>query len=120
LKFWKERVSDWREVTPGVRRRILSSDENAMLVLYKIKPRAILAKHSHTNTQHGLVIKGGGTFEFSNGKKYEIGEDEAYYVPPNEEHMLRTGSAKENIFLDVFVPPREDFRAESRRADADS
>jgi quercetin dioxygenase-like cupin family protein len=120
LKFWKERDSDWREVTPGVRRRILSSDKNAMLVLYKFKPRTILAKHSHANTQHGLVIKGGGTFEFSNGKKYEIGENEAYYVPPNEEHMLRTGSANENIFLDVFVPPRQDFRAESRRANSDS
>ena len=105
---------------PGVRRRILSLDKNAMLVLYKMKRRNILAKHSHANTQHGLVIKGGDTFEFSNDKKYEIGENEAYYVPPNEEHMLRTGSAEENIFLDVFAPPREDFRAEARIADVDS
>ena len=102
---------------PGVKRRILSWDKDGMLVLYKIRANALVARHSHANAQHGLVIKGGGTFEFSGGKKYEIRENEAYYVPPNEEHQLLTGSEEENILLDVFLPPREDFRKESRNCD---
>ncbi len=119
MKFWKEKNSDWREVMPGVNRRILSFDNAAMLVLYNINPRTLIPKHTHTNAQHGLVLKGGGTFQFGDGKKYEIAENEAYYVPPNEEHMLLTGSAEENIFLDVFIPPRDDFRKESRIPDLD-
>jgi quercetin dioxygenase-like cupin family protein len=117
LKFWTDKESDWREVMPGVMRRILSWDKDGMLVLYKIRANTVVAKHSHTNAQHGLVIKGGGTFEFSSGKKHEISQNEAYYVPPNEEHKLLTGPEEENIFLDVFLPPREDFRKESRQSD---
>jgi len=117
LKFWKESPSDWREVLPGVKRRILSWDKDAMLVLYNISANTVIAKHNHVNAQHGLVIKGGGTFEFSNGKRYEIRENEAYYVPPNEDHMLLTGPAPENIFLDVFLPPRKDFSNELRESD---
>jgi len=119
MKFWNNRNSDWREVIPGVERRILSTDKDVMLVLYKIKPNTMVARHSHTNAQHGFVIQGGGTFTFSNSKTYEVRENDAYYVPPNEEHMLLTGSEDESIFLDAFVPPREDFRHESRKADAD-
>jgi mannose-6-phosphate isomerase-like protein (cupin superfamily) len=117
LKFWKERTSDWREVLPGVKRRILSWDKDVMLVLYNISANTVIAKHSHVNAQHGLVIKGGGMFEFSNGKRYEIRANEAYYVPPYEDHMLLTGPAPENIFLDVFLPPRKDFIGESREPD---
>ena len=119
MKFWKEKQSDWREVAPGVKRRILSLDKDAMLVLYKMKGKTTVATHSHANAQHGLVIRGGGTFEFANGKKCEVGENDAYYMPPNEEHMLLTGPTEENIFLDAFIPPREDFGQESRRADLD-
>jgi len=105
---------------PGVIRRILSWDNDGMVVLYKIRANTIVPRHRHTNTQHGLVIKGGGTFEFSTGKKYEISQNEAYYVPANEEHMLLTGPEEENIFLDVFIPPREDFKKESRNPDRDN
>jgi len=102
---------------PGVLRRILSWDKEGMLVLYNIKANTVVPRHSHTNAQHGLTIKGGGTFEYSTGNKHKVTPNEAYYVPPNEEHSLLTGPEKENIFLDVFLPPREDFRKETRPSD---
>jgi quercetin dioxygenase-like cupin family protein len=119
LKFWKERDSDWHDIVPGVKRRILSFDKDAMVVMFKIGPRTTIAKHSHPNAQHGVIIKGSGTFEFSNGKKHEVAENVAYYVPSNEEHTLQTGPAEENILVEIFTPPREDFRRESRNADLD-
>ncbi len=102
---------------PGVLRRILSWDKEGMLVLYNIKANTVVPRHSHTNAQHGLTIKGGGTFEYSTGNKHKVTPNEAYYVPPNEEHSLLTGPEEENIFLDVFLPPREDFRKETRQPD---
>lgn len=112
MPLWHDAATAWHEILPGVRRRILAHAPSAMLVLYRIEPGRIFPKHTHPHAQYGTVLQGGGTFQVGSAS-WEMGVGDAYYVPPDVPHELRTSGSVPTVILDVFAPEREDFLKET-------
>jgi quercetin dioxygenase-like cupin family protein len=118
MPLWHDRVDAWHEVLPGVHRRILARSSSVMLVLYRIEPGRVFAKHTHPHVQAGMFLEGGGTFEVGNAT-WTVGPGDSYSIPPNVPHELRTRPDQPSVILDVFAPEREDFVPEALPPDAD-
>jgi quercetin dioxygenase-like cupin family protein len=83
-----------------------------MLVLYRIAPDTVFPRHTHPHAQYGTVLEGAGTFQVGD-RSWTIRAGDAYYVPPEIPHELRTDASAPTVILDVFAPEREDFLKET-------
>jgi len=115
VRLWRERREDWLEPMPGVRRRLLSHDDKALLLYVELGPGVEYPAHSHVHTQYGVVLRGGGVIEGDNGL-VEVREGDAYYLHSNETHRFKAGPAG-MLVLEVFTPLREDLAKDARRPD---
>ena len=101
---------DFKElrVVPGVVHHVVSS-ERIMLVVAEIEPNTSLPPHTHAvEEQMGMVLE--GELEMTvGGETRKLKKGDAYIAPPNVEHGGRTGE-KPAIYIDIFSPPREDFK----------
>ncbi len=95
------------ELAPGATARALFG-ERAMLNLVEMEPGATVPAHSHPHEQLGLILRGSMTMAIG-GEPHELGELDAYAVPPHVEHGGVAGPAGA-VLLDVFAPVREDYR----------
>ena len=95
------------ELFPGIVGAI-ASGEKLMLSFLDLDEGAEVAEHSHPHEQAGLILEGALLFR--------IGEEErlcrpgaGFIIPPNVIHWgkIETGPCK---VLDIFSPPREDYR----------
>lgn len=100
---------------PGVRRRVLSHDEKALLLYVELGPDIEFPAHSHVHTQYGVVIRGGGIIDGANGV-VELREGDAYYIRSNETHRFKAGPSG-MLVLEVFTPQREDIAKYGRKPD---
>ncbi len=116
MPLWRDRAETWHEILPGVRRRILARAAEAMLVLYRIEPDRVFPMHTHRHSQFGTVLEGGGTFTVG-GRSWTVGPGDAYCIPPEVRHELKTDPRAPSVILDVFVPEREDFLPEASAPD---
>lgn len=96
-----------QEAVKGVQYKILVKGENIMVVLFELKPYAIVPNHNHVEEQAGIVLKGDGDFEIGE-KVYRVKEGMAYHLPSNVSHRVEVGKDG-GIFLDIFSPPRKDL-----------
>ncbi|MDO5562042.1 MAG: cupin domain-containing protein [Synergistaceae bacterium] len=94
------------EPIAGFSRKILSYDENLMVVEGTFKKGTFVASHHHPHTQASYVSSGsirakvgGETRTLSKGDSILMGPDE-----PHEIEML-----EDSVVIDVFTPMREDF-----------
>ena len=96
----------WEELGGGLKRKIMSYDDNLMMVKVAFETGGIGALHSHFHTQMSYVES--GAFEITIGDKTgTLKKGDAYYIPPNIIHgalCTETG-----ILVDIFTPLREDF-----------
>jgi unsaturated pyranuronate lyase len=81
---------------------------DAMLNLVDLEPNAVVALHSHPHEQLGVVLSGEMTL-LVNGTEHLLRAMDAYTVPGAIEHEGRAGPDGA-LVLDVFQPPREDYR----------
>ena len=96
------------ELAPGITLRIMSG-QNIMMSMVEIAPKAVLPPHSHSNEQAGIVLE--GEFEFTVGDETrKLRPGDAYMIPGGVEHSL-VGSDGWALCLDIFSPPREDYKA---------
>jgi len=109
--LWSDKQEAWREVMPGVRRRILAHSATGMMVMYYIESRKVFPLHSHPHAQYGVFLQGGGVFKVGD-REWAVKKGDAYYVPPGVLHELRTGD-EPSVIIDFFTPPREDYLAEA-------
>jgi len=63
--------------------------------------------HSHPNEQAGYVISGKIRLQFAEYDEI-LTTGDSYAIPKNQEHSIEVIEAGEVI--DVFTPPREDYR----------
>jgi quercetin dioxygenase-like cupin family protein len=112
MPLWHDSETAWHEILPGVRRRILSHGAAAMLVLYRIEPGRVFPRHTHPHAQLGTFLEGGGTFQVGDSS-WTVRAGDAYYIPPNVPHELRTDATRPSVVLDAFAPQREDFLPEA-------
>ena len=101
----------WEEVAPkepaeGVRMRVITGN-NVQMVLFELEEGAEIPTHSHPHEQMGTVLKGRILLKVG-GEEKVLREGDAYIAPPNTPH---SGKALEkSTVLDVFSPPREEYR----------
>jgi quercetin dioxygenase-like cupin family protein len=110
--MWHEKPGAWREVLPGVRRRILTHSPAGMMVLYKIDPGCVFPRHNHTHAQYGIFLEGGGDFKVGE-KVWKISRGDSYFIPPGIYHELKTDSKLPSVVVDFFTPAREDYLKEA-------
>ena len=96
-----------RELAPGVTLRTMWGDK-VMMSVVEVAPKAVVPMHTHPHEQSGLVLQ--GEFEFTiGGETRMMRQGEAYMIPGGVEHGL-TGSDGWSMALDIFSPPREEYK----------
>ncbi len=106
----KQFISDaeipWDDLGGGLKRKIMSYDDNMMMVKVLFEKDGIGTLHHHFHTQMSYVES--GVFEITIGEKSQIlKQGDAYYIPPHAVHgavCLEAGT-----LVDIFTPLREDF-----------
>jgi quercetin dioxygenase-like cupin family protein len=108
--FWHDKPDAWKQVMPGVKRRMLSHSVTGLMVLYKIESGKTFALHNHPHAQYGVFLEGGGKFRVGDSV-WDMKSGDAYFIPPGVSHELKT--EKESLILDFFTPEREDYVKEA-------
>ncbi|MFQ5839770.1 MAG: cupin domain-containing protein [Candidatus Methylomirabilales bacterium] len=100
-------ASPEREIAPGVKIRV-AWGKHLMLSRVVMEPGAVVPMHSHPNEQAGIVLA--GEFDFTIGTETRrVRTGDTYFIPGGVTHGC-TASAGQAIALDIFTPPREDYK----------
>ncbi|MBS3847358.1 MULTISPECIES: cupin domain-containing protein [Devosia] len=104
--FAQPETSEWIELAPGNRRRVLIHTPELMQVEFGFDKGGIGAPHSHPHIQVSYVAE--GTFEVTiDGKTETVGTGGSFIVPTGLVHSVVALEA--GRLVDVFTPMRQDF-----------
>ena len=103
-KYRKDTVL--QDLGDGVTRRILSYNEDIMMVEVSFQKGSVGSVHTHLHTQATYVLKGSFCFTI-NGVEVVVNQGDTLHFNSNEPHG--TVCLEEGTLLDVFTPMREDF-----------
>lgn len=92
--------------------------EGAMINLVDLEPGAEIPLHSHPHEQLGYVVEGEIVMVID-GTEHRMPPGTAYVIPGGVEHSGR-GSPEGCRVVDVFRPPRDDYRERLERADREA
>lgn len=99
------------EMLPGVHRRTMATTDEAMLCEFFLEREAVVPPHQHMNDQVGYVIS--GKLEMTIGGIIQVcGPGDSYAIPGGVLHSAL--ALVDTIAIDVFSPPRDDYRTEAR------
>ena len=97
------------ENPPGVVRKTLSYNDEAMVCHFHIAKDAVIPLHEHRATQIGYIVKGKARFLAAETKdEFEAGCGESYVFGPHVEHG--TVALEETEYVEVFTPPRDEYK----------
>lgn len=92
---------------PGVTMQSMAGGK-LMSIWVTIEPNIDFPYHQHPHEQMGFMLE--GALELTmNGESRNLRPGEAYAIPPFLPHKAKTGP-EGCVVLDVFTPPREDYR----------
>jgi quercetin dioxygenase-like cupin family protein len=95
-----------REVMPGFRGRFVHT-ERTTFAFWQVEAGAELPEHSHPHEQIAHVLE--GTFELTvDGVAHRLGPGQVLPISSETPHSGRAITACR--ILDVFSPPREEYR----------
>jgi quercetin dioxygenase-like cupin family protein len=113
--IWRFDDASFKEVSPGMRRRIFNGD-NLSMCFWRIDsstPRTPFDGHPN-NEQFGLIIAGQLDFRLGTNERTLLGPGDIYYAPKNyphgDSHFIGDPKTGETWILDVFSPVREEYR----------
>jgi len=92
----------------GIQRVTLTYDRDNMMCYFYIEKGAVLAQHTHPQSQIGIVIKGRVDFIKEDGEVLELKAGDSYYFAPMEPHGLRAHEKVE--LIECFSPSRDDYK----------
>jgi quercetin dioxygenase-like cupin family protein len=96
-----------RELVPGVTIRTMWG-EKIMMALIDIGPGALVPLHTHQHEQCGRVLS--GSFYLTiDGETRLLREGDHYVIPGGVQHSAR-GTDSPSLALDIFSPPREEYK----------
>lgn len=99
------------EMLPGIHRRTMAVTDEVMLCEFFLQRGASVPAHSHLNDQVGYVIF--GRMELTIGDTTEVlHPGDSYAIPGGIVHSAR--ALVDSLVIDVFSPPRDDYRTEAR------
>ena len=109
-QFNKTLVQDdelpWEIVDAKIKRKIMSYNEDLMLVKVAFEQGGIGATHKHPHLQISYIAS--GIFEITIGGEIKILKDgDVYFVPSDVLHGAVC--LEDGILIDVFNPMRKDF-----------
>jgi quercetin dioxygenase-like cupin family protein len=105
------------EMLPGVVRRTMTDGERMMLILVTINAGAVVPSHTHPHEQTGYLVSGRMEFKLGN-EKLELEPGDSWLVPPDVPHEVK--ALEDCIIIDVFSPPREDYRAAAEEVEEEA
>ncbi|MGB7339186.1 MAG: cupin domain-containing protein [Phototrophicaceae bacterium] len=107
----RNRDTEQIEMLDGVHRRTMATTDEAMLCQFQLDANSIVPLHHHMNDQVGYVIS--GRVELTIGDTVQIlSAGDSYAIPGGIQHGAHVLEAA--VLIDVFSPPREDYRTEAR------
>ena len=95
------------EMFPGVVRRTMTAGDHMMLVEVRMDRGAVVPAHTHPHEQTGYLVSGSARFRIA-GEERGIKAGDCWMVPGGVEHEVTALEAA--VFIDVFSPPREEYR----------
>jgi len=107
---------DWSSIpvetiAAGVTRQMISGDR-LMVCRLTLAARTVTAIHSHIHEQMTIVERGSADF-FVEGRKQTATAGDVLLFPSGIQHGA-TMLDEEVVLIDIFSPPREDFRQAKR------
>lgn len=100
--------ADWTPTELGVKRRILTWNEQLMLVEVAFEKDAVGTLHRHPHIQSSYVAA--GSFEVTiSGVTEVLTQGQSFIVPTNEWHGCR--ALEPGTLIDAFTPMRAEFLA---------
>jgi quercetin dioxygenase-like cupin family protein len=96
-----------REIASGVTTGV-AWGEKLMLSFVKLNPNAVVPSHSHPHEQMALVLSGKLEMTIANERRL-LKEGDVFLVPSGVEHSAKNLEGETRV-LDIFSPPREDFK----------
>ena len=103
--------SEQVEMWEYVHRRTLGTTDEAMLCEFLLLRGAIVQSHSHMNDQVGYVVFGKIEITIA-GQSRICQPGDSYAIPGGVLHGSR--ALADTLLIDVFSPPRNDYRTEAR------
>ena len=100
-----------RELAPGVRARVFPGI-NAMLSVVTLEPHSESPVHAHPQEQWGVCLEG-EWIRIQDGVEHHVKAGDFWQTPPDVPHGGKT-LASRCIVLDIFAPPREEYRKPGR------
>ncbi len=94
-------------IFPGVKIRTCAADK-MMLSVVEIEPRAVVEEHAHPHEQVGMMLQGRAVFVIG-GEEKTLHAGDLYRIPGGVLHRVHALDEPVRA-LDVFYPPREDYR----------
>jgi quercetin dioxygenase-like cupin family protein len=107
--LWRGGIA--RELAPGVTARVFPG-VNAMLSVVTLEPRSVSPVHAHPQEQWGVCLEG-EWIRIQDGVEHHVQAGDFWQTPPNVPHGGRTLD-KRCVVLDIFAPPREEYRQPGR------
>ncbi len=99
------------EMLPGIFRRTMATTDEAMLCEFFLKRDSLVPDHSHLNDQVGYVVYGRMELIIG-GEAFICQPGDSYAIPGGITHSAR--ALVDSLVIDVFSPPRDDYRTEAR------
>lgn len=96
------------DVRPGVRRKVYSTDQ-VMMAWHELAVGMALNPHRHEDFDQLVLIHQGRCRYYVNGVPHELRPGSMLLVPKGAEHYIEPTEGP-CINVDVFAPPRADFR----------
>lgn len=104
--FVKPGEADWTPTEPGVRRRILTYNDQLMVVEVAFEKGAVGSLHHHPHIQASYVAE--GSFEVTvSGHSEILTKGQSFIVPSDEVHGCKALEA--GLLIDTFTPMRAEF-----------
>jgi quercetin dioxygenase-like cupin family protein len=94
------------ENPPGVQRRTLRWNDDAMLCHFEMRAGAQIPLHSHPAVQIGYVVSGRLRFITEDGG-FEVSEGHSYVFASNEKHGADI--VEDAHVIEVFTPMRPEY-----------
>ncbi len=96
-----------RKLAQGIAARVFPG-RHAMLSVVQLEPHSEGAMHSHPEEQWGVLLEG-RCVRIQGGEEVEVVPGDFWCTPGGVSHTIRTGDVGA-LVLDIFSPPREDYR----------
>jgi len=94
-------------ITEEIQIKTLVLGEATLMTEFKLSKDALVPRHSHPYEQTGYLISGNILLHIEE-KKYEMKKGDSWCIHKNISHQAEV--QEDSIVLEIFSPPREDYR----------